>query len=210
MHPNKTYKSYLTWFDTKLQTPEGISELRRSKACENPYSSETPTPYTYGFWCMYSCDEEQLREVAERKITRNREFITKDSEFVWTPSGKQKINPEYRARAIATKELIGKLKAYSGDSGLASDLLFNFKKEADLYCTDFTQVAREQKSILEGHGVTDSTPRPSIPIPGPLSKQPTFLKRLFKFLFHHGYSDDHEPRRSYMEWQEIFRRSEEK
>jgi hypothetical protein len=70
-------------------------------------------------------------------------------------------NPEYIARAKATKDLRESLKAYAGSSEAASDLLFETKKEADLAGKDFAQVAREKVIEMEGPTPVDY-PYPSI------------------------------------------------
>jgi hypothetical protein len=62
-------------------------------------------------------------------------------------------NPEYVALAKNTKKLREQLKAYSGSSELASDLLFQSKKEADEKGKDFGIVAKEKVNEMKGYDI---------------------------------------------------------
>lgn len=98
-------------------------------------------------------DMDKIIAVARRRIAWNKVKYTEMSRWVNGDIGGDLINPEYVARAEATRELKNKLREYSGDAGVASDELFRIKVQADKEGKDFTQVCKEEIEKMKGNKI---------------------------------------------------------
>ena len=129
------------------------------------------------------CSPEKWSKALRVVKARNKIKYDEMSEWINGKVGGERINPEYSARAEATKELRESLKAYAGSLEAASDLLFSIKKEADAEGKDFTQIAREKVTEMKGE-VPVEYPYPSIIMDKPkVSLANRLLHKLWKMGF---------------------------
>lgn len=98
-------------------------------------------------------DAKKVMEHAVARRAMNSAKIAEESQYVWHMGKREKINPTYRARAIATKQLREQLKTYSGSPEVASDMLFDLKKKCDDQGLDFTDACNASISGMKGFGI---------------------------------------------------------
>ena len=190
-NPVDIYQEYLAWFKNLTQTPEGIKELRTRKAYGEWMDEKAPVvPYTFGLWLINDknsgVDEEKLRKLVRARIQRNRYHIAEDFRHVDGNRNKPLLNPEYLARAEATKKLREQYKTYSGSDEIAKDVLFGLRKDHG----DLLKVGR----------VSNPTTIPNRNME--YSNKPGWLRRLWDRL---TGAPELKPRKSYAELQEEFK-----
>jgi hypothetical protein len=132
-NPVDIYQEYLAWFKTLAQTPEGIAELRDRKAYAEWANPEAAvTPYGFGLWFLNDrnsgIDEEKLYKMMKRNLTRNRYAIDEATKHVGGNISAPLLDPEYVARARATKRLRDQYKTYSGSDEIAKDVLYDLRR----------------------------------------------------------------------------------
>jgi hypothetical protein len=157
------YKEYLAWFERLAQTPDGVEELRKRKAFSKYADRQAkPEPYPFQLWYLYDrnsgVDEAKMAKRADFLKKKNRYSISEANKHVGGNINNPLLNPEYVARAEATKKLREQYKVYAG--GYAEDAVLNLRKEHG----DLLKVATKPQ--------TDSSKGPIQTIP--------FRKGLFK------------------------------
>lgn len=96
-------------------------------------------------------DPDKFMAGARRTITKSKAFLDSQKDMVWDQGKLVPINPEYLARAEATKKLKEQLKTYTGSTEFASDLLYLMKKEADAEGRDFSKAALNKIEEMKGN-----------------------------------------------------------
>lgn len=154
------YDSYVAWFNSKKGSQDGLESLARDKAFnawaivergkDGKYAPEQFQPDSWGLFCLNTSDPEKLIKAATINKARNKGMIDEANRHVGGNPEAPLLNPDFVARAEATKELRKKLKDYSGSDELASDMLFAAKVEADRSKQDFTAVAKKQVEDMVG------------------------------------------------------------
>lgn len=84
------------------------------------------------------------------------------------------LNNQYIKNAQNLKKYREILKSYAGGSDVASDLLFQAKKESDLAGTNFSEVCERKAEEIIGRALKTEAPEPT-----PEDKSPTVLRRSF-------------------------------
>ena len=131
---------------------------------------------------------EDLRKLIVARKAQNKAMIEEAQKHVGGNLDRPLLNPEYVARAEATKKLKQQLKTYSGSSGIANDLLFNIKSCCDAENLNFTKVAQEEIRRMKGLSVVG----PSILKEEIKAKPKNKLASRFKhWLWKHGLLPTH-------------------
>lgn len=128
------YTEYLEWFNRLCQTPEGIQELRDRKAFSKYADLQAAVePYPFQLWYLYDknsgVDETAMSRRADTLRRKNSYNISEANKHVGGNPANPLLNPEYVARAEATKKLREQYKTYSGSDEVAKDVLFGLRKE---------------------------------------------------------------------------------
>lgn len=153
----KEYEKYCKWFEEKKQTQEGMQELvdgkrfngwKKVKQIKGQWRSVDFHPDNWGMFCMNTADPELLIAAATVNQIRNKEKITEAQNHVGGNPNNPLLDPEYLARAEATKALREQMRKYAGEAGDA--LVLAEKKKAEEAKKDWTQHALDKIKEMRG------------------------------------------------------------
>jgi hypothetical protein len=153
------YEEYVAWFNALKESQEGIQSLidgkrfngyyKVEKDKDGRYDPKDVVADTWGMFCFNTADPEVLIAKATLAKARNKMKIDEAFKHVGANPGAPLLNPEFIARAEATKKLREEAKKFGGNEG-GNEYVLAIKKQAEAEGKDFTAVALQKVQEIRG------------------------------------------------------------